>query len=108
MVVNLYRQTASPTALVQLSDRLVYLASRFGDSQLIRLPSSSSIFNSSDTAQSEVAMDVDDDEDLALVSSYASLAPILDCTVVPGSRGRPVSFSLSIFGMLPAGETDSR
>jgi len=87
-------QTASPTSLVFLSDSLLYLSSRFGDSQLIRLPPSTFAASSSKDVN---AMDVEGEEEegIQLVASYASLAPILDCCVVEGEGGGAVSFRLS-------------
>ncbi|ORY81221.1 CPSF A subunit region-domain-containing protein [Leucosporidium creatinivorum] len=78
--------TASPTSLVFLSDTLLYLSSRFGDSQLIRLPSSTFTASGSKDVN---AMDVEGEEEegIQLVASYASLAPILDCCVVEGEGG---------------------
>ncbi|KDE08581.1 hypothetical protein MVLG_01354 [Microbotryum lychnidis-dioicae p1A1 Lamole] len=60
---------SSPTALVCLADEVIYLASRFGDSQLIRLLPSSP------------------NNELELVASYPSLAPITDSCVVRGQSG---------------------
>ncbi|KAK4047115.1 hypothetical protein OIO90_006318 [Microbotryomycetes sp. JL221] len=68
--------TSSPTALVMLSPELLYLASRFGDSQLIRIPSS--LTDTIDGQHSHMAVH----EDLQLLSSVTSLAPILDCCLV--------------------------
>ncbi|GAA5985538.1 hypothetical protein JCM10908_007016 [Rhodotorula pacifica] len=71
----------SPTAIVDLDitgtsardqSPLVYVASRFGDSQLVRLDRSSSI---------SAAVD------LQLVASYPSLAPIIDCCLVENEAG---------------------
>lgn len=59
------------------SSHLVYLSSRFGDSQLVRLE---------DVAPAG-------SPDLQLVASYSSLAPIIDCCLVKdetGSSVRPV------------------
>ncbi|SCZ89850.1 BZ3500_MvSof-1268-A1-R1_Chr1-3g01617 [Microbotryum saponariae] len=62
-------KASSPTALVCLADEILYLASRFGDSQLIRLLPSSP------------------NDELELVASYPSLAPITDSCVVRGQSG---------------------
>ncbi|GJN94374.1 hypothetical protein Rhopal_007453-T1 [Rhodotorula paludigena] len=72
--------TTSPTSIVPLSSSHIYLSSRFGDSQLVRLPSS---VTSPDAMQDDAA----DASALQLVESYSSLAPILDCCVVGGEAG---------------------
>ncbi|SCV68143.1 BQ2448_264 [Microbotryum intermedium] len=69
LIPNDLGDASSPTALVCLSEDLVYLASRFGESQLIRLLPSS-------------ANDV-----LELVASYPNLAPITDSCIVRGQSG---------------------
>lgn len=84
-------QTSSPTSLVFLSSSSLYLSSRFGDSQLIRLPSS--LFAGASTSSND-QMDVEGEEEadgIQLVASFASLAPILDCCVVEGEGGGAVS-----------------
>ncbi|GAA5973926.1 hypothetical protein JCM21900_005000 [Sporobolomyces salmonicolor] len=77
--------TTSPTAIVPVSPSTVYLASRFGDSQLVQLPKS--LIGG---AEGGDAMQQDDDSeepDLELVASFANLAPIVDCAVVGGEGG---------------------
>ncbi|CEQ42082.1 SPOSA6832_03869, partial [Sporobolomyces salmonicolor] len=77
--------TTSPTAIVPVSPSTVYLASRFGDSQLVQLPKSLV-----GGAEGGDAMQQDDDSeepDLELVASFANLAPIVDCAVVGGEGG---------------------
>lgn len=95
--------TASPTALIALSpsSRLLYLASRFGDSQLIRLPTSLHPSTADKTGEGEDAMDVEQEADgLDLVQTFASLAPILDAVVVNGEGGGAVSH-LSLLRLCP-------
>lgn len=80
-----FTQASSPTSIVSLSSSTIYLASRFADSQLIQLPSS---------ITDEPKADMDDGEesdDIRLLASYASLAPILDCCVVEAEGGGAVS-----------------
>ncbi|SGY17674.1 BQ5605_C015g07854 [Microbotryum silenes-dioicae] len=67
--MSTFQKASSPTALVCLADEVLYLASRFGDSQLIRLLPSSP------------------NNELELVASYPSLAPITDSCVVRGQSG---------------------
>lgn len=62
-----------------LSSTLVYIASRFADSQLIRL--------SAALLAEPAAMDEGADRDISLVATYGSLAPILDCCVVASEGG---------------------
>ncbi|GAA5820215.1 hypothetical protein JCM10212_006784 [Sporobolomyces blumeae] len=74
--------TASATAIVPLANSLVYLASRFGDSQVVKLPGSSRNSDDDTMKDDPVASD-----DLHLVTSYSNLAPILDACVVGGEGG---------------------
>ncbi|KAK4046170.1 hypothetical protein OIV83_006279 [Microbotryomycetes sp. JL201] len=74
--------TSSPTALVLLSPEILYLASRFGDSQLIRIPA-----GTLSSADQTSAMDTG--EGLQLLDSFTSLAPILDCCIVRPTSGGP-------------------
>ena len=71
------KQAASPTSLVFIDTETLYLSSRFSDSQLIKIAVS---------ASSKDQMDVDQSE-LELLSTDASLAPIVDFCVVPGEAG---------------------
>lgn len=57
----------------------MYIASRFADSQLIRLPAAVVSPDSMDEAMEE--------EDISLIASYTSLAPILDCCIVESDGG---------------------
>ncbi|KAM0790402.1 hypothetical protein ACM66B_003284 [Microbotryomycetes sp. NB124-2] len=77
--------TSSPTALVLLSPEILYLASRFGDSQLIRIPDGTLAPARPDTGT--CAMDTG--EGLQLLESFSSLAPILDCCAVKPATGGP-------------------
>ncbi|KAL8286521.1 hypothetical protein RQP46_004538 [Phenoliferia psychrophenolica] len=70
--------TSSPTAIVFLSPTLIYIASRFADSQLVRIPS--------DLSGDSMAIEGESD-DLELVEGFASLAPIMDCCVVNADGG---------------------
>ncbi|KAM0754809.1 DNA damage-binding protein 1b [Meredithblackwellia eburnea MCA 4105] len=70
--------TCSPTSIVFVTPSLIYISSRFADSQLIRLP----------TSISGDSMSVEGNEnDLQLVEGYASLAPIMDCCLVTTEGG---------------------
>lgn len=75
-------QTSSPTSIVYLGPALLYLSSRFADSQLVRLPRNL-------ISGEPEAMDTAEDADggLQLITSFASLSPILDCCVVPAEGG---------------------
>lgn len=84
-------QTASPTSLVFLSDTLLYLSSRFGDSQLIRLPPATLATSSSSKAAEAMDIEGGEHDGIQLVASFASLAPIIDCCVVAGEGGGAVS-----------------
>ncbi|GAA5939977.1 uncharacterized protein JCM15063_004361 [Sporobolomyces koalae] len=77
--------TTSPTAIVPLTTSLVYLASRFGDAQVVKLPEA---FSTSNSSRSE-HMDEDgtDEPELQLVTSYPNLAPIVDACIVGGDGG---------------------
>ena len=135
-----HRQTSSPTSLVPLSDSTVYLGSRFGDSQLIQLPTFISRYittgsnrPSSTTIDNErtkrvtptntlAEMEIDDSstgsstkrhraetvttvdgedpvdeegDEIKLLESYTSLAPILDCCVIENDLGGAVSIRSS-------------
>ncbi|BGP20195.1 hypothetical protein JCM10213_005951 [Rhodosporidiobolus nylandii] len=67
----------SPTSIVPLSPSLVYLSSRFGDSQVVRLP------NEAGGEAMEIEGEGEKGE-LELVESYAGLAPIIDAVVLGG------------------------
>lgn len=84
-------QATSPTSIVALRDSsshatadaptdLVYLSSRFGDSQLVRLEGLTSGSGS---------------VELELVASYSSLAPITDCCLIQDEAGGAVRSRLS-------------
>ncbi|GAA6009649.1 hypothetical protein JCM11491_001047 [Sporobolomyces phaffii] len=80
--------TTSPTAIVPLGSSLIYLASRFGDAQLVKVPARLTASVSGLSRMVEAgAGDDDDDEDLQLVASYPNLAPIVDSCIVGGERG---------------------
>lgn len=98
------QKATSPTALVTLDVRdnssaaatttapassssssgsfLFYVASRFGDSQLVRLDRSSN-----------ADADIGAEAELQLVASYPSLAPIIDCCLVEDEAGGSVRLS---------------
>lgn len=89
LILSSLRQAASPTSIVALRDPassttadnaptdLVYLSSRFGDSQLVRLEGLTS-----------------GAVELQLVASYSSLAPITDCCLIQDETGGAVCFHL--------------
>ncbi|GAA6057980.1 hypothetical protein JCM3770_004597 [Rhodotorula araucariae] len=88
--------TTSPTAIVPLSPSTIYLPSRFGDSQLVRLPS----------AAGADAMQDDDNQgtrELALVESYASLAPILDFVLVGDAASSSSGYVVTCSGAYKTG-----
>lgn len=76
----------SPTALTFLSPTLLYLASRLGDSQLVRIPRA--VLADPNHPSNQMDTDADDVEaegtELELMASFPSLAPILDGCVVEG------------------------
>ncbi|GAA5851088.1 hypothetical protein JCM3766R1_006484 [Sporobolomyces carnicolor] len=90
--------TTSPTSIVPLdlddgSRTIVYLSSRFGDAQLVKLPSlAKPIRTRDDDDDTDHAMSEDNDgqeeeEDLELVASYPNVAPVLDACIVGGENG---------------------
>ncbi|GAA5871751.1 hypothetical protein JCM8547_008132 [Rhodosporidiobolus lusitaniae] len=83
----------SATSIVPLPGGQVYLSSRFGDSQVVRLPASLTC----GVADAE-KMDVEGQEgdacsELELVESYTGLAPIVDAVVLGGGDGDGGEFS---------------
>lgn len=68
-----------------LSPSLIYISSRFADSQLIRLPASL-MSTTTDTMEIEDQAELEE-EDISLIASYTSLAPILDCCIVESDGG---------------------
>jgi DNA damage-binding protein 1 len=76
-------QTTSPTSILPLTSSYVYLTSRFGDAQLVKLPNT----HSDSSAMQE---DGKDDVELELLASYPNLAPVLDSCVVGGEGGSAV------------------
>ncbi|EGG07768.1 uncharacterized protein MELLADRAFT_105631 [Melampsora larici-populina 98AG31] len=66
-------QVSSPEALVYISDRFIYLASHYGDSQLLRISA----------LDSALAQDCQPE----VVANYPNLAPISDVCVVDQSEG---------------------
>ncbi|KAH9812452.1 CPSF A subunit region-domain-containing protein [Melampsora americana] len=66
-------QVSSPEALVYISDRFIYLASHYGDSQLLRV-------SALDSALAQ-------DSQPEVVANYPNLAPIYDVCVVDPSEG---------------------
>ncbi|BGP43549.1 hypothetical protein JCM10449v2_007590 [Rhodotorula kratochvilovae] len=89
--------TTSPTSIVPLSPSTVYLSSRFGDSQLVRLPSTGA---AADAMQDDEA---DGTNELALVESYASLAPILDFVLVGDSASSSSGYVVTCSGAYKTG-----
>ncbi|GAA5820839.1 hypothetical protein JCM11251_001838 [Rhodosporidiobolus azoricus] len=79
----------SPTSIVPLSSSgLVYLASRFGDSQVIRIPSSAFGVSTAVADEGEkMQIEGGEGKDLELVKSFTGLAPILDAIPLGGSGG---------------------
>ncbi|GAA5996047.1 hypothetical protein JCM5350_001648 [Sporobolomyces pararoseus] len=74
--------TTSPTSIVPLTSSLVYLTSRFGDAQLVKLPSGTVPDDSTAMQEDENA-----EQELQLLASYPNLAPIVDSCVVGGDGG---------------------
>ncbi|KAI5474788.1 hypothetical protein MNV49_002478 [Pseudohyphozyma bogoriensis] len=75
--------TSLPTAIIPLSSSLIYITSRFADSQLVKLPHAAI----TGTSTSE-GMDVEGKEsEMELVASHASLAPVLDAVLVKKDGG---------------------
>ncbi|KAI5474794.1 DNA damage-binding protein 1 [Pseudohyphozyma bogoriensis] len=72
--------TSSPTAIIPLSSSLIYITSRFADSQLVKLPISA-------IRTGDERMGVEDEDEMELVASYASLAPVLDAVLVKKDGG---------------------
>lgn len=94
-----YRQVAngrvsSPTCLVPLGDRYVFVGSHYGDSLLVRLPSSSSV-KKDEQPRDASSMDVDvasgpgadGANELEIVNAFPNLAPIVDFCVVETDDG---------------------
>lgn len=79
--------TTSATALVYLANRFLYVASHYGDSQLLRLPKA--LIDSVDSAE-DTEMDVDEAEQngIQIVDTYTNLAPIVDFCVVDSDFGQ--------------------
>ncbi|GAA5952645.1 hypothetical protein JCM3765_002231 [Sporobolomyces pararoseus] len=74
--------TTSPTSIVPVTSSLVYLTSRFGDAQLVKMSSEFVPGDSTSMQDDENA-----EEELQLVASYPNLAPIVDSCVVGGEGG---------------------
>lgn len=81
---------ATTTAPGSSSSFLFYVASRFGDSQLVRL-----FLDRRSDADADADADAGAEAELQLVASYPSLAPILDCCLVEDEAGGSVRLSCS-------------
>ncbi|KPV73328.1 uncharacterized protein RHOBADRAFT_55089 [Rhodotorula graminis WP1] len=86
----------SATSIVPMSATEVYLSSRFGDSQIIRLPSTDADAMHDDATPAPAT-------ELALVQSFSSLAPVLDFVVVGESSTSSSGYLVTCSGAYKTG-----
>ncbi|GAA6037467.1 hypothetical protein JCM8097_008202 [Rhodosporidiobolus ruineniae] len=89
----------SATSIVPLPGSQVYLSSRFGDSQIVRLPSGIAGTEEKKGDGMEVEGEAPSTE-LELVESYTGLAPIVDAVVLGGAEEGGESGSSSASSLL--------
>lgn len=78
LAVDLVGSSTIPESMSSLGDGLVFIGSMYGDSQLVRLPSSPS-------GNSE-KMEAESDGRLEALTTFANVGPILDMCVVEAER----------------------